>query len=67
MKVTVDKVIPTPSGLRFGCVVHYSDEGPVRFVDVYAEYDLFTPEVYAAIGIALNRALDREPSQDPLF
>lgn len=67
MKVVVDAVVPTRSGLRLGMVVHYSDEGPIRFVDAELDYSLLTGEVLAAIGDALNRALDREPLEDPLF
>jgi len=67
MKVVCDALVPTPSGLRLGLVVHYSDEGPVRFVDAEVDYSLFTGEVVFAIGKALDRALDREPAEDPLF
>jgi len=67
MEIKVDKIVPTPSGLRLGCVAHYSKDGPVRFVDVHLDYDLFDGEVVFAIGKALDRALDREPAEDPLF
>jgi len=67
MKIVVDSIVPTPSGLRLGCVAHYSQDGPVRFVDAEVDYSLFTGEVIFAIGKALDRALDREPAEDPLF
>jgi len=67
MKVVVDAIVPTPSGLRLGMVVHYSDQGPVRFVDAEVDFNLFTWEVMAAIGKGLNDALDREPADEPLF
>jgi hypothetical protein len=67
MRIKVDKIVPTPSGLRLGCVAYYSDDGPVRFVDAEVDYDLFTADVVFAIGKALDRALDREPAEDPLF
>lgn len=67
MRVVVDALVPTKSGLRVGMVVHYSKEGPVRFVDAEMDYALFNGDVLAAIYDALNRALDREPSEDPLF
>jgi len=67
MRVVVDAIVPTQSGLRLGMVVHYSDNGPVRFVDAEVDYHLFNGEVLAAIYDALNRALDREPAEDPLF
>ena len=67
MKVKVDKIVPTSEGLRFGCVVYYQDEGPVRFVDASVDYNLFDWAVVASIVDALNRALDAEPADDPLF
>lgn len=67
MKVVVDAIVPNESGLRLGMVVHYSDDGPIRFVDAEVDYHLFTWEVLSAIGNALNRALDAEPLEDPLF
>jgi hypothetical protein len=67
MRVTIDKLVPTPTGLRLGSVIRYSDDGPVRFVDAELPYDLFTPEVLAALYDALNKALDREPADEPLF
>jgi hypothetical protein len=67
MRVTVDKLVPTPSGLRMGCVVRYGEGGPVRFVDAELPWELLTAEVLAAGYAALNRALDAEPKDDPLF
>jgi len=67
MKIICDSIVPTPSGLRLGLVAHYSQDGPVRFVQAEVDYSLFTGEVIFAIGKALDRALDREPAEDPLF
>lgn len=66
MRVTVDKMIPSPSGMRLGCVVRYGEGGPVRFVDAELPWSLITAEVLAAIYDHLNRTLDREPD-DSLF
>lgn len=67
MKVVVDQIVPTPTGLALGCVIHYAEGGPVRFVQAEVDFRLFTWEVMAAIGKGLNDALDREPLDEPLF
>jgi len=67
MRITVDQLVPTPSGLRLGTVVRYSEGGPVRFVDAELPWELITPEVLAAIYDWLNKTLDRAPAEDPLF
>jgi hypothetical protein len=67
MRVTVDKLLPTPSGLRMGCVVRYGEGGPVRFVDAELPWELITAEVLAAIYDHLNKTLDAEPLDEPLF
>lgn len=67
MRVTVDKMIPSPSGIRLGCVVRYGEGGPVRFVDAEIPWSLITAEVLAACYDHLNKTLDREPVEEPLF
>jgi hypothetical protein len=67
MKVVVDQLVATPKGLVCGTVVHYGDGGPVRFVQAELPFELFTPDVLAALYDALNKALDREPKEESLF
>jgi len=67
MRVVIDQLVVTPLGLECGTVVHYQDGGPVRFVKAELPFDLFTPDVLAGLYDALNRALDREPADEPLF
>lgn len=67
MRVVVDTLVPTQDGLVAGTVVHYQEGGPVRFVQVELPLDLFTWQVMEAIYAQLNRALDQEPVDEPLF
>jgi hypothetical protein len=67
MRVTVDKLVPSPSGLRLGCVVRYGEGGPVRFVDAEIPWELWTYEVLAQIYKRVDQVLDAEPAEDPLF
>lgn len=67
IQVDVDKIVPLPSGLRFGLVVRYGDGGPVRFVQASCDWSMFTVDVQAAVVKAFNDMLDAEPEGDPLF
>jgi len=67
MRVTIDKLVPTPSGLRLGSVIRYGEGGPVRFVDAEVPWELFTWEVLQACYDRVNKVLDAEQTQDPLF
>jgi len=67
MKVVIDSLVVTPNGLVCGSVVHYGEGGPVRFVQAELPFELFTPDVLAGLYDALNKALDREPADQPLF
>jgi hypothetical protein len=67
MKMNVDAVVPTPSGLRLGCVIRYGDGGPVRFLDATVDWSVFTLEVQQACVAAFDRMLDAEPEDEPLF
>lgn len=69
--VTVDKIHPTPSGLRCGSVIRYGADGPVRFVEVFLPYAAFDKDTRAALLVAFDKAvdawMDAEPADTPLF
>lgn len=67
MRVVVDSLVPTPTGLVCGSVVHFSEGGPVRFVQIEIPLSLFTWAVMDAIYKRVGEALDEEPSDEPLF
>lgn len=67
MRVVVDTLVPTPTGLVCGSVVHYQEGGPIRFVQIEIPLSLFTWEVMDAIYKRVGEALDQEPSDEPLF
>lgn len=67
MKVVVDSLVPTKDGLVCGSVIHYSEGGPVRFLQIEIPLALFTWAVMDAIYKRVGEALDEEPSDDPLF
>lgn len=67
MRVVVDTLVPTPDGLVCGSVVHYQEGGPIRFVQIEIPLSLFTWEIMAKIYDQVNKALDEEPLDDPLF
>jgi hypothetical protein len=49
MTIEINQLAPSPSGLRCGCTVRYSSEGPVRFVEAVIPWRLFTPYDRAAV------------------
>lgn len=71
LQVTVDKVSPSPEGLRCGCVVRYGEGGPVRFVEVWLPYAVLDKATRAEMLVAFDKAvdawLDAEPDQQSLF
>jgi len=67
MRVVVDTLVPTPTGLVCGSVIHYQEGGPVRFVQIEIPLDLFTWAVMDAIYKRIGQALDEEPADEPLF
>lgn len=40
MEVEINQVSTSPTSLRFGCVVRYGEDGPVRFASVVLHEDL---------------------------
>jgi len=76
LTVEINQIATSPTSLRFGCVVRYGKDGPVRFVSAYVDDTVLTQDTlidlmnWAARNI--NRALDaeREELRDldaPLF
>lgn len=74
MEVEINQIATYPSSLRFGCVVRYGKDGPVRFVSAYVDDRVLSQEVLldlmAWCARQINRALDAErpeASDVPLF
>nr|CRY93619.1 hypothetical protein [uncultured prokaryote] len=69
----VDKVTATQDGLFLGLVVHYSENGPIRFARVELEDDVLDwqamQNLTAYLARQVNRHLDREADleQETLF
>jgi hypothetical protein len=68
IQVTVDTILPTRSGLRLGCTLHWGADGPVRFVQVIAPWDLWNYHTRQEILKQFDRlSADSEVDMDPLF
>lgn len=76
ISVDINKIVATKDELRFGLVVRYGDDGPVRFVVAKLEDDVLDwrtlSEVSGWITRQVNRHLDRErelleEGEQPLF
>jgi len=64
MEVEISQIATYPTSLRFGCVVRYGKEGPVRFVSAYVDDRVLSQEVLTDLmgwcARQINRALDSE-------
>jgi hypothetical protein len=64
LTVEIDRIVPTPSDLRFGLVIRYGENGPVRFAQVRLGDEHLTWEVLTAlmeyVTTRVNRHLDAE-------
>lgn len=64
LTVEIDRIVPTPSDLRFGVVIRYGENGPVRFAQVRIgdeHLDWETMNALLAYAVArINRHLDSE-------
>lgn len=76
MEVEINQIATSPTSLRFGCVVRYSKDGPIRFVSAYVNDEALSQEVLVDLmgwcARQINRALDAERAEadlgtDPLF
>lgn len=76
MEVEINQIATYPTSLRFGCVVRYGNEGPVRFVSAYVDDRVLSQEVLVDLmawcARQVNRALDAERDEassieEPLF
>jgi hypothetical protein len=67
MTIEVDQISPSPSGLRVGCVVHYSKDGPVRFVGALIPWHAFGKDVRQEMLAVFNKIRDDFLDSEPLF
>jgi len=68
MEVEISQIATYPTSLRFGCVVRYGKDGPVRFVSAYVDDRALSQEVLLDLMTwctrQINRALDKEREQE---
>jgi len=67
IEIAVDTILPTPSGLRCGMTVHYSKDGPVRFVEATIPWKAFGRDTRAEMLKVFNRIRDEVMDTEPLF
>ncbi len=67
IEATVDKILPTPSGLRCGLRIEYSKNGPIRFVSMTIPWSAFGRDTRREILAAFNRLVDDIMDTEPLF
>lgn len=64
MEVEISQIATYPTSLRFGCVVRYGKDGPVRFVSAYVDDRVLSQAVLTDLmawcARQINRALDEE-------
>jgi hypothetical protein len=74
MTLEINQIVATGNSLRFGIIVRYSDNGPIRFVQAVLPDDTLDwttlGEMAAWVARHTNRHLDHERElerEDPLF
>lgn len=67
MKVTATGLDPTPSSLRVGLRLDYSENGPVRFGILHIPWEIFTGDVVGEISKRYGVAYDAHLAHEPLF
>jgi len=73
MKIVVDTITSSTLSLQLGCVLHYTENGPIRFCLVEVPLELLTPtvcgELTALSARVMSTYLDAEAreSEQPLF
>lgn len=67
IKVEISQIAPLPSGLRFGLVIRYSDNGPVRFAEAELPWRAIAKHDRAMILAEFNRVVDEAMDAEPLF
>lgn len=71
LEVEIDRIVPSPSGLRFGLIVRYGKDGPVRFAAATLPWRAFTSDVRVEMLDRFNRMVDdtlaEEPDEQPML
>lgn len=70
LKVTVEKISPSPSGLVMGLRIEYGKDGPIRFAQASIPWAEWSREDRANTLAAFNRmvgdTMAAEPAEEPL-
>jgi len=67
MKITVTGLDPSPSSLRVGLRLEYSELGPIRFAILHIPWETFTGDVVGEITRRYGVAYDAHLEHEPLF
>lgn len=65
MEVSINKIVTSPTSLRFGCVVRGDQNSWVRFVNVVIDEDDLGLEDLTRLGQWITRQMDRYFQSDP--
>jgi len=64
MRATADQISPSPSGLRCGVRLEYSQDGPVRFLELLLPWHLFSDHVRIGVMRAFDALIAAEFDRD---
>jgi len=67
IEVRVDTISPSVQGLSLGCVVTYSNDGPVRFAQAVIPWTAFGRDTRGEMLAAFNKIRDEILDSEPLF
>lgn len=65
IKVVVDKISPSPSGLVCGLIVHYGQEGPIRFAQAVIPWTAFDKDDRAEVLKRFDRLVGDALAAEP--
>jgi hypothetical protein len=67
IRIEIDQISPSTQGLRCGGSLHYSKDGPVRFVHFLVPWSLFSRPVRQDLLMYFDREREVVDETDPLF
>jgi hypothetical protein len=67
IRIEIDQIAPSLQGLRCGGAVHYSKDGPVRFVQFFVPWTLFTRNVRQDVLMYFDREREDLAEDVPMF
>jgi len=67
MKIKIDTITTSPSGISLGCVIHGPEDAWIRFCIAEIPWNLITWELMNSIRMNIEELAQHEPADDPLF